>query len=127
MTIKFNKPFFASTLLLFSAEVCITAFLTEGFIRHTFGDFLVVILMYCAIRSYIETKPKYVALAVLAFAFLIEFLQLFNLLDLLNLRDNTLATIILGSTFHFSDLIAYSLGVITIYLIDTKINILWKP
>ena len=73
MTIKFNKSFFASSLMLMSTEICIAAFLTEGFIRHTFGDFLVVILIYCAIRSIINTKPFYIAVMVLAFAFVIEF------------------------------------------------------
>ena len=127
MTIKFNKSFFASSLLLLSTEICIAAFLTKGFIRHTFGDYLVVILMYCAIRSFLKTKPIYIAIPVLIIAFGIEFLQLFNLLDYLNLRDNNLAVIVLGSTFEISDLIAYSLGVITIFLIDIKSNSSWKP
>ncbi|MCK8480150.1 DUF2809 domain-containing protein [Psychroserpens algicola] len=127
MTIKFNTLFFASSLMLLSIEICIAAFLTEGFIRHTFGDFLVVILMYCMIRTFIHTKPIYIASVVLAFAFLIEFLQLFDFLDYLNLQNHRLAHIILGSTFSFSDLIAYTLGVITIFLIDTKISITWTP
>jgi hypothetical protein len=127
MTIKFNKSFFASSLMLLSIEICIAAFLTEGFIRHTFGDFLVVILMYCAVRSIIKLNPLTIAFGVLAVAFLIEFLQLFNLLDYLNLRDHQFAIIILGSTFEITDLIAYTLGVITIFLIDTKISMTWKP
>lgn len=121
MTIKFNKYFFASSLMLLSTEVCIAAFLTEGFIRHTFGDFLVVILIYCFLRSFITWHPIFIALAVLLFAFTIEFSQKFNLLDYLNLRGNDMAIIILGSTFHISDLIAYTLGVITIYVIDSKL------
>jgi hypothetical protein len=127
MTIKYHKPFFASTLLLFSSEMCIAAFLTKGFIRHTFGDYLVVILMYCAIRSFIKTKPLYVAIIVLIIAFGIEFLQLYNLLDYLNLRDSKLAVIVLGSTFEVTDLIAYSLGILTIFLIDIKTFSPWKP
>ena len=127
MTIKFNKSFFASSLMLMSTEICIAAFLTEGFIRHTFGDFLVVILMYCTIRSIINTKPFYIAIVVLALAFVIEFLQLLNVLDYLNLSHNRLAVIILGSTFHIQDLIAYTLGVITIVLIDLKTRITWTP
>jgi len=127
MTVKFNKPFFASSLLLLSTEICIAAFLTTGFIRHTFGDYLAVILMYCIIRSFFLKKPIYIAIVVLVFAFAIEFLQLFNLLDTLNLRHNELIVIIMGSTFEITDLIAYTLGIITIYLIDTKINTIWKP
>lgn len=125
MTITYHKPFFASTLLLLSSEICIAAFFTKGFIRHTFGDYLVVILMYCAIRSFIKTKPIYVAITVLIIAFGIEFLQLYNLLDYLNLRDSNFAVLVLGSTFEISDLIAYSLGIITIFLIDIKTNSSW--
>lgn len=122
MTIKFNKCFFASSLVLLSTEICIAAFLTEGFIRHTFGDFLVVILIYCAVRSVLKTKAIALGCAVLLFAFLIEFLQKFNLLDFLNLRGNHLATIVLGNTFQITDLIAYTLGVIFIVIIDSKFS-----
>jgi len=120
MSIKINKPFFASSLLLLSTEICIAAFLTSGFIRHTFGDFLATILLYCIIRSFLNIKPLYIAITVLIIAFSIEFLQLLNFLDYLELRNNTLIVTILGSTFSIGDLIAYSLGIITIFLIDIK-------
>ena len=126
MTIKFNKPLFATSLVLLAIEICIAAFLTEGFIRHTFGDFLAVILLYCGIRTFIEANPIYIAISVLAFAFIIEFAQLYNMLDYLNLRQYKLVTIILGSTFHISDLVAYTFGTITILLIDLKTTV-WKP
>ncbi|WP_435412782.1 DUF2809 domain-containing protein [Psychroserpens mesophilus] len=126
MTIKFNPSFFVSSLLLLLVEICIAVFLTEGFIRHTFGDFLVVILMYCCLRTFIVANPIYIAIGVLAFAFTIEFLQLFNLLDHLQLRHHKMANIILGSTFHVSDLIAYTFGTITILAMDLKTT-LWTP
>ncbi len=122
MKLKFNPYYFIAFLVLFATEICIAIFLKGGFIRHTFGDFLVTILVYCFLRSFIETKPIFMALFVLAFSFAVEFLQLFNLLDVLNLRENKLAVIVLGSTFHISDLIAYTLGVITIFLIDIKLK-----
>ena len=127
MTVKFNTSFFASSLVLLILEICIAAYFTEGFIRHTFGDFLATILMYCGLRSLFQFKAINLAIGVCTFAFLIEFLQLFNFLEYINLSDNPLAVIILGSTFEFTDLIAYTLGVITIFLIDTKISLSWKP
>lgn len=120
MTFKFNKTFFVSSLLLLFIEIGIAVYLHEGFIRHTFGDFLVVILIYCFLRSFIEAKPYKVAIAVLIFSFFIEFSQRYNLLDYLGLRDSKLAVIILGSTFEIKDLIAYTLGILTIYIIDKK-------
>ncbi|TDY14207.1 MULTISPECIES: DUF2809 domain-containing protein [Flavobacteriaceae] len=118
MTLKFNKTYFAFFTLLLVVEIAIAIFLKEGFIRHTFGDYLVVILMYTCIKSFSNIKPLAAAVGVLLFAFNIEFLQLFNLLDVLNLRDSHLAKLILGSTFHISDLIAYTLGVLTILCIE---------
>jgi len=119
-----NIPYVIATILLLTAEILIATFLKSGFIRHTFGDFLVVILLYCFIRSFIQGQPVRIAVFVLLFSYLVEFLQLFNLLDYLNLRDNELAVIILGSTFHTTDLIAYTLGVLTILVIDIKIKTL---
>jgi hypothetical protein len=126
MTFKFNKSYLVLTLIILLVEICIAAYLSTGFIRHTFGDFLVVILVYCSIRTFIESNPVYIAISVLVFAFAVEFSQLFNLLDLFNLRQNKIATLILGSTFHFSDLIAYTIGTIVILIIDLKTT-LWKP
>lgn len=118
MVFRFNIVYFILFLILLIIEILIATFLKSGFIRHTFGDFLVVILLYTLIKSILKTKSLYIALAVLIIAFSIEFLQLANLLDYLNLRDNLLANLILGSHFSIQDLIAYTLGVICSFLID---------
>lgn len=120
MKFKFTTVYFLSFILLLLTEILIATFLVTGFIRHTFGDFLVVILIYCFLKSFLDTKPKYVAKAVLAFSFLIEFLQLFQLLKLLNLENNHMAKLILGSTFHVSDLIAYTLGILFILIVESN-------
>ena len=126
MKFKTNTVYLSISGIFLFTEICIAVFLTDGFIRHTFGDFLAVILLYCIIRSFIEANPIYIAISVLIFAFIIEFAQLFNLLDHLDLRQNKIVTIILGSTFHISDLIAYTLGTMAILFIDLKTT-LWKP
>lgn len=109
-------------------EALIAVYLKGGFIRHTFGDFLVVILLYCIFSSFIKTKPIVIALAVLAIAFAIEFLQLINLIDLLNLQNNNLAILILGNTFHIGDLVAYTFGIIFVLITEKAIKLQgsWK-
>jgi hypothetical protein len=116
----FKKTYFILFLILFLIEASIAYFLKTGFIRHTFGDFLVVILLYCLLKSFINAKPITMTIVVLFFSFVIEFLQLTPFLEWLNLHDNTLAKTILGSTFHISDLVAYTLGVITIIIAESK-------
>ncbi|CAH8292786.1 uncharacterized protein DUF2809 [Mariniflexile fucanivorans] len=120
MKLQFNKTYIILTLLLFTAETFIAIFLKTGFIRHTFGDYLVVILMYCFFKSFIKGNHLYIALSVLAFSFAIEFLQLANILKPLNLQNSQAAKLILGSTFNFSDLVAYTLGIITVIIVELK-------
>lgn len=117
---RINRTFLLLTIILFLIEVLIALFLKSGFIRHTVGDFLVVILIYCFFKSFIIINSFKLAILVLVFAFSIEFLQLVNLLEILNLQNNHVATLILGSTFHISDLVAYTLGIITFLIIDLK-------
>ncbi len=118
---RFQRHFFIIGLILLVIEVMIAVFLETGFIRHTVGDVLVVIMLYCFMRSFFKLKAFYTALIVLAIAFCIEFLQLWNFLDYLSLRDNTLAVVILGSTFEITDLFAYCFGVLIAFSIDLKI------
>jgi hypothetical protein len=122
MKLQLNKQYIIITLLLFTTEVLIALYLKSGFIRHTFGDFLVVILIYCFFKSIIKINSIKLAVSVLLFAFLIEFLQLLKILEILNLQNNKIAKIILGSTFHISDLVAYTLGIITVLIVEYKIK-----
>lgn len=108
-------------LALFAIETLIAIYLKDGFIRHTFGDYLVVILLYCFFKSFIKGKSFHMAMIVLIISYAIELLQLTNFLEFLNLQDNHLAKIVLGSTFSIGDLIAYTFGIITI-LIFEQIN-----
>lgn len=118
MKFKFNLPYFIAFLILFVIEALIAIYFKDGFIRHTFGDYLVVILLYCFFKSFIKDKSYQIALVVFIISYTVEFLQLFNLLEFLHLQNNSLAKIMLGSTFHISDLIAYTLGIITVLIFE---------
>ncbi|MCT4697640.1 ribosomal maturation YjgA family protein [Tenacibaculum haliotis] len=116
---KFNFKSFKTFILLFLTEVIIAQ--TSGFIRHTVGDFLVVILLYFFVKSFFDISPKKLALSILIFSFTIEILQNYNLVKTLGLEHNKVASIIIGNTFSYGDLIAYALGVITVLIIEEKV------
>lgn len=118
---KLNKTYLALTLAFLTIEILIVVYLKTGFIRHTFGDYLCVILLYCFIKSFISGRHFKIAVIVLAIAFTVEFLQLTSYLQLFNLHNNSLAKLILGSTFQFLDLAAYTLGIITIIILEYKV------
>lgn len=122
LIMTFKKHYFLIFIVLLLIEACIAYFLKSGFIRHTLGDFLVVILLYCFIRSFLKITPFQTSMIVLIIAFTIEILQLTPLLEFLNLENNKTAKLILGSTFHVNDLVAYAIGVLLTFWIDSLLT-----
>jgi hypothetical protein len=47
-------------------------------------------------------------------------LQFFQLAEVLGLESNGIAHVILGSTFDWLDILAYTLGIVATYYIDQK-------
>ncbi len=107
---RFHYKYFFIALFLLFIELSIVYFKFNDFIRFFLGDILVVILIYTSIRTWVNSNIFKTAFAVLMFSFLMEILQYFNVINILNLENNTLAKLILGTTFTFEDLLAYSIG-----------------
>lgn len=120
MHYKFNKSYFILFLFLISIEFGVLY--TKGFIRHTIGDFLIVITIYCLLMSFIKTSVKKAAITVLAFSFGIEFIQLTSFLTYFHLEKSAIAKAIFGNTFSLQDLIAYTLGIGLVLLVEIKRN-----
>lgn len=127
-----RKSFLIYAVLLFVIEVLIARFVPSGFIRGFVGDVLVVMLLFCMARALVPVvnvkgepinrllHTPWLALAVLLFAFAIEFGQYWGLVDKLGLGGNSLARIVIGSHFDPLDLLAYFVG----YLI--LMGLYWK-
>jgi hypothetical protein len=122
MILQFNKTYFALAHILFLIELAIAFIIKTGFIRHTVGDYLVVILLYAIIRGCTNLKMRVATLVVLVIAFIVEFLQLTPFLSYFNLKDSYTAKLIFGSTFQITDLVAYTLGILTIVWVETAIS-----
>ncbi|MDO6434538.1 DUF2809 domain-containing protein [Flavitalea sp. BT771] len=97
--LRFNLRYFLLALLLLGAEIFIGSCLHDSIIRPYGGDFLVVILLYCLVRSFLNTPVLATGLAVLLFAYLIETLQYFRLADRLHLPYHSIPRIMLGDYF----------------------------
>jgi len=118
--LKFSLKYFLLALALFIVEVLIALYVHDSFIRPYVGDYLVVIFIYCVVRSIYQAPVKRVAMGVLIFSYLIEIGQYFNLVGMLGLQHNRAARIIIGTSFAWSDLIAYTLGILTVLLVEKK-------
>ena len=103
-------------------ELSIGFFVKDRFIRPYGGDFLVVILIYAALRTFWNVKKITIAIVVLLFAYAVEFAQYLNIVKLLNLTGHRPAEIIIGTSFSWEDMLAYTLGVGLIYFLDNRKN-----
>lgn len=118
--LKFQLKYFIPFIILFLVEVLIALFFHDRFIRPFIGDVLVVILIYCFIKSFLDTPVIITAIAVLLFAYLIETLQYFHIVNILGLQNSTVARIVIGTSFEWTDLLAYTLGIALVILVEKK-------
>lgn len=101
-------------MLLFVIEVLIALYVHDMIIRPYFGDVLVVILIYCFIKSFLKLPVLPTTLFVLLFSFGIEFLQYLNIVEKLGLQNSKIARTVIGTSFAWIDLVCYTVGILII-------------
>ena len=118
MRLTFNRAYFILAFVLLIVEVLIALYVRDAFIRPYVGDYLVVIMVYCALMAFIDASPMKLALIALLFAYFIEALQYFNFLNTIGLAHNEFAKTLIGYGFAWLDLLAYTLGIMTVLLVE---------
>lgn len=118
MPLTFNKKYFLLAVILFFVEVFIALFIDDKLIRPFVGDVLVVILIYCAVRIFLNVDYFRAALGVLIFACTIEILQYFDYVRLLGFEQNRILSVALGRTFEWLDFAAYFVGFVIIPVLE---------
>ncbi|GGG35190.1 hypothetical protein GCM10011344_39990 [Dokdonia pacifica] len=79
---------------------------------------LVVILIYCFVRTFIKTSYLKAIIGVLFFAYVVEAIQATSFIHWIGLSNNQIAKIILGTTFDWKDIVAYSIGGVLILIFE---------
>lgn len=110
MAIGFNKYYALLAVLLFGVELVIALWVHDTLIRPFIGDVLVVMLLFCLLRTVIQINNQCLILGVLIFSYAVEIGQYFQLAQWLGLAQYPIARIVIGSTFDGMDLLAYTLG-----------------
>jgi hypothetical protein len=119
MNFKFRKLYLFPAMFIFLLEALIALYVHDDFIRPYVGDFLVVILIYCFLKSFWDVSYIIVAVSTLLFSYIIEFSQYLKLINLPGIQDSKAANLILGSSFSWIDMIAYSMGIGLVFLIES--------
>ena len=118
MKFRLNKKFFCAFIIVLVIEIIIAVFINDNFIRPYVGDVLIVVLIYCFIKSFVANDIKLLPWYIFIFAVLVEIGQYFNLVYLLGLGDYQIARIIIGTTFDPIDIVCYLIGCIGLVLFE---------
>ena len=116
---RYRPVYLKLAVPLFFTEVAIALFVHDSLIRPFIGDMLVVILIYCVIRSFFNFPALKTIIGVLLFAYLVEFSQYFHLVQMLGLSRSGMARIILGTTFSWMDIVMYTLAMSIVMLLES--------
>jgi hypothetical protein len=119
-TLKFNRFYFLLAIILFGIEVLIAKFAHDRIVRPYIGDLLVVILIYCFVKSFLDTPYLITAIAVLTFSYVIETLQYFHIVEILGLEKSKLASTVIGTSFAWEDIAAYTVGSAMVIYLESK-------
>lgn len=116
--LTFNKNYFGFAVLIFFIEVLIALFVDDNFVRPYLGDVLVVILIYCFLKSFLQLPVLAVAIFVLIFSFAIEFVQFLNIVEKLRLEKSKIARTVIGTSFSWIDLLTYIVGIAIVIIVE---------
>ncbi len=114
----FNLKYFLAATILFLMEVLIAIYVKDSIIRPYGGDILVVIFLYCLLKSFFNIPVKNAIFGVLVFAFVLEGFQYFNFIKWAGLENNQIAAAVLGSHFDWLDIFLYCVGAVIIVLVE---------
>lgn len=119
-----KRPLFYSGLTaacFIDLVLIVKLFSGSQFIRGFVGDIIVIWLLYFLMKVLYDFHSLKLAVFTLMAAYAVEFSQYLKLINLLGLQHSTIARLVLGSVFDPYDLIAYNIGALLVYFIDTKL------
>lgn len=122
MTFTFNRKYFLLFVIFFIIEVAIALFLRDKVIRPYFGDFLVTILLYFFLKSFIKISDIKAAILVLMFACFIEAMQALNFIGIIGLEEIKIASVVLGNHFDWVDILLYFFGIFSVLLSEALLK-----
>ena len=123
----FYPKYFVIAILLLLTEIAIGLFVHDAILRPYGGDFLVVILLYCLVKSFLNSPVVATAIGVLLFSYIVETLQYFHIVRMLGLEKYALARVIFGTSFAWTDITVYTLGAGLVLLVEFRRKLIAAP
>jgi hypothetical protein len=115
---RIKRLYLIATIILFIIELFIGFYVHDKFIRPFIGDLLVVILLYCFVKSILNITTTKAAIYVLLFAYFVEIMQGLKFVELIGLSNYKIARILIGTTFSWIDIICYTIGIAIVIIVE---------
>ena len=120
---KINIKYLIVFILLLLIETFIALYVRDAFVRPYLGDSIAVAFVYTFIMIFIKKsqhlKPKIIVASIsLSISFFVEALQATSFLEITGLDSIKWARIILGASFSWEDILAYTGGFIAVVIIE---------
>lgn len=91
------------------------------------GDALWAMMVFCLIRLvFIRQKLSCIALASLLVSYAVEFQQMIKWSWLVEFRRTFIGHMLLGQGVLWIDLVAYTIGIVIVFLIFSRVEKVWK-
>ena len=113
-----NYKYLAVSTTLFLTEYYIAEYVHDEIVRPYIGDLLVAILIYCLVKSVVNTPVVKTAICVLFYCYAVEVSQYFHLIVHLGLQNSKAAHMLLGSYFTWIDMLCYTIGIGIVLVIE---------
>ncbi len=113
------KKYLLFFFILLIMEIAIAVFHFHPFVRGFVGDVLVILLLFTFLKAFFSITSEKLAIGILLFAFTVELLQFFDLVETFNIQSKPLR-IVLGSVFDWWDLVAYTVGAVIIFVFEYR-------
>lgn len=114
---KIKVKYLIISCVILIIEITIALLVNDQFIRPIFGDYLASILVFYLLATFLKTDLNKIAILSLLISYIIEFLQYLHILELLHLGKIKILNILLGNSFSWTNMLAYTLGIMTVTLI----------
>lgn len=115
---RIRRKYLLFTMGLLIIEIAIALFIHDKIIRPYVGDILVAILVYCFIRALFPLSAHVAAVTALLFCYMVEAFQYINIVQVLGIEKSKLASIAIGHSFDWIDLLMYTLGILIVLILE---------
>lgn len=109
-----NTNYLLGSMLLLLIEILIALFAHDDFIRPILGDYIATLLVFCLLASFMKLSITKIAVLALVISYTIEGLQYLSILKLLRLDKFKMLNIVVGNSFSWIDMLAYTMAIVTV-------------